>query len=117
MLLDTKNRSLQVIIATAMTGAGKIFCTVEYEDSFKEALTPRTMLLAAIVGTSQICPPPDDLTARRIIEIHIENGDVATHDVTVQILDAATAYTLKFSAALPVGKTLHYNRFNGWAVV
>lgn len=116
MLLDKSSRSLKTTIVTAY-GSNGIDAYVHYEDTLREAISSAVVLSKPIVGDSEICPAPDDNTAREIIEIMLENNDSATHDVTVFILDNATKYPVKFSAALASGKTFHYNRFNGWAVV
>lgn len=116
MLLCNSDQSLEATVITAIT-TNNLECSVEYEDTIQERITPGMQFTFLPVGVDTILNAPVDRTARRIIEIHILNNDTVTHDVIVSILNDVTLYDVKKSVALAVGKTLHYNRFNGWAVV
>lgn len=116
MLLDNKNRSLKVTLATAI-GTGKVACMVHHIDAYIEKQIPVAVLTQLVAGVNVICTAPPDQTAREILELNITNTDNATHDVTITLFDGATGYDLKFQAALPIGKTIHYNHNIGWILV
>lgn len=115
MLLDKDTRSLQIRLGAAIV-TNNVQITAEYEDEIREALKPETIFTQSN-GSSDviILEAPEQATARRVIELHIYNGDVIAQEIIILIIHSSTPQIIQ-NATLNPGDTLYYNRFHGWSV-
>jgi hypothetical protein len=115
MLLDTDSNKLQILLSGPIAAA-PVEVTVEYEDTLREALTYKTLFTDVTSGIpTDVLEPPAPFTARRIIEMHITNADIASNQVEVIMTKNGVARSIQ-NVPLSPGDTLHYNRFDGWSI-
>lgn len=116
MLLDKNTNKIQIGLPTP-TATGPIDITVEYEDTFREALTTKTLFIQSSIGgnTDILGSPATSDTARRVVELHFCNTDSVSQQIQVVLVHPGGNQTIQ-NVPLASGDTLHYNRYNGWSI-
>jgi hypothetical protein len=122
MLLATKNQSLQIDLAGAVS-ANELPWSVEYVDRSIDSKIEKPGAVRGVTAgatdTTMLAAPANKWGSgfvRDIKNIQIYNKDTAAATVTVQILDGSTVCEL-FKATLQTTETLVYNEGSGWQVI
>lgn len=118
IILDTINKSIQVVLGSAKT-TNDMPVTVSYGER------PQTtnILVGGNTVTSTngttavtICAAPSASSLIREVEyISVQNADTVSSTVTIKILDTATSYTL-MKATILSGDHIVYTHEEGWAI-
>jgi len=116
MLLDSTSKSLEIILAGAIT-TSQLNVSAEYVDMTASATTPGTQLANSNSTTAvAIVSSPSASTQRRILGVQIYNADTVSATVTVRINNSGTFYPA-VKIAVPSGYTLQYTDTAGWSLL
>lgn len=116
MLLDTTTRSIQVVLAGAIT-TSQLKVTADWADMTATATTPGS----TVVSTNSATPvaavvAPAASTQRKINVMTIYNADTVSATVTIRYNDNGTFYPI-VTIAVPAGYTLFWTDVAGWVVM
>ena len=113
MLLDSSNRSLELIMGEAMTTTNPMAVTDWAAISTTAAPVPATTTVSAngVAAVTLVAAPVSG--QRKINNLSIYNVDTVSHVVTVRYNDNTTLYTI-VKETLAIGDTLHFTDTEGW---
>jgi hypothetical protein len=115
MILDATTRSLEVVLAGAVT-TNQLNVTSEWVDMTASATTGGATTANTNSTTAvTIVAAPAASTQRRILGVSIYNADTVAAVVAVRYNDNSTIRTI-IKIAVPSGFTLFYTDTAGWAV-
>ncbi len=116
MLLDSTSKSLEIILAGAIT-TNPLAVSTEYVDMTSSATTGGAQLANSNNTTAvTIVAAPAASTQRRVLGVQIYNADTASATVTARINDGGTLYAV-LKIAVPSGYTLQYTDTGGWSLL
>lgn len=116
MLLDSTIRSIQVVLAGAVTTT-QLKVTADWTDMTATATTPGATVVSTNNATAVTAvAAPAASTQRKVNVLTIYNADTASATVTVRYNDNATLYPI-VTIAVPAGYTLFWTDVAGWVVM
>ena len=118
MILDTTNRSLEILLGGAIT-TNQLPVTVDFIE-FTSTLTTPTLSIARtnnITPVTILAAPTVADTQRKVNLITIANTDTAPALVTVRLNNNGTMFNYLSSFFLANGNTLQFTDTRGWTVI
>lgn len=116
MLLDTTTRSIELVLAGAVT-TNPLKITTAWVDMTATTTTPGATTASSNNTTAvTIVAAPAASTQRKVSEITIFNADTVSATVTVRLNDNSTLYGI-VTIAVPAGYTLFFTDVEGWKVI
>ena len=116
MLLDSTTRSIELVLAGAVT-ANPLKITTAFVEMTATATTPGATTASSNNTTAvTIVAAPAASTQRKVSSVTIFNADTTSATVTVRYNDNSTLYGI-VTIAVPAGYTLFWTDVEGWKVI
>lgn len=116
MLLDSTSKSLEIVLAGAIT-TNQLKVVSEWVDMDASATTGGSTVAVTNSTTAvTIVAAPAASTQRRILGVNVYNDDTVSATVTVRVNNSGTMYQC-VKIAVPSGYTLQYTDTAGWTLL
>lgn len=116
MLLDSTSKSLEIILAGAVT-TNQLNVSSEWVDMTATSTTGGSTVANSNSTTAvTIVAAPAVSTQRRILGVQVYNADTASATVTIRINSSSTYYPA-VKVAVPSGYTLQYTDTAAWTMI